>query len=80
MSSYDIYNGLHPALVSEEDFMKAQEIRLDRKPTAPVREEYQLMNPFSGLLFCSICGQCNSYLLRSYGIDTYGETHKTRMA
>lgn len=30
MSSYDIYNGLHPALVSEEDFMKAQEIRLDR--------------------------------------------------
>lgn len=57
MSSYDIYNGLHPALVSEEDFMKAQEIRLDRKPTAPVREEYQLMNPFSGLLFCSICGK-----------------------
>lgn len=59
MSSYDIYNGLHPALVSEEDFMKAQKIRLDRKPTAPVREEYQLMNPFSGLLFCSIWRQAN---------------------
>ena len=57
MNSYDIYNGLHQALVSEEDFMKAQEIRMDRKPTAPVREEYQLMNPFSGLLFCSICGK-----------------------
>ena len=57
MNSYDIYDGLHPALVSENDFMKAQEIRLDRKPTAPVREEYQLMNPFSGLLFCSICGK-----------------------
>ena len=54
MSSYDIYNGLHPALVSEEDFMKALEIRQDRKPAAPVREEYQLMNPVSGLQFCSI--------------------------
>lgn len=57
MSSYDIYEGLHPALVSEEDFMKAQEIRLDKKPLAKVKDEFKLMNPFSGLLFCATCGK-----------------------
>lgn len=30
MSTYDIYDGLHPALVSEESFMKVQDIRLDK--------------------------------------------------
>ena len=57
MDSYDIYDGLHPGLVSEEDFMKAQDIRLEKKPAAPVKEEFQLMNPFSGLLFCATCGK-----------------------
>ena len=57
MDSYDIYDGLHPGLVSEEDFVKAQDIRLEKKPAAPVKEEFQLMNPFSGLLFCATCGK-----------------------
>lgn len=57
MDAYAIYEGLHPALVKEEDFMKAQEIRMGRKPSAPVREGFQLMNPFSGLLFCATCGK-----------------------
>lgn len=57
MSSYDIYDGLHPALVSEEDFLKAQDIRVGKKPSAPVRNEFKLMNPFSGLLFCAKCGK-----------------------
>lgn len=57
MSSYTVYEGLHPALVSEEDFAKAQEVRLEKKPTAKVRDEFELKNPFSGLLFCSVCGK-----------------------
>ena len=57
MSSYTIYEGLHPALVSEEDFIKAQEIRMEKKPAAKVRDEFELKNPFSGLLFCSVCGK-----------------------
>lgn len=51
MSTYDIYDGLHPALVSEESFMKVQDIRLDKKPDAPVKNEFKMQNPFSGLLF-----------------------------
>ena len=57
MSTYDIYDGLHPALVSEESFMKVQDIRLDKKPDAPVKNEFKMQNPFSGLLFCSVCGK-----------------------
>ena len=57
MSSYTIYEGLHTALVSEEDFEKAQEVRLEKKPAAKVRDEFELKNPFSGLLFCSVCGK-----------------------
>lgn len=57
LSSYDIYDGLHPALVSEEDFMLVQDIRTEKKPSAPVRDAFKLMNPFSGLLFCATCGK-----------------------
>lgn len=57
MSTYDVFDGLHAAIVTEDDFMRVQEIRLDRKPTAPVKDSFQLMNPFSGLLFCSTCGK-----------------------
>ena len=42
MSSYTIYEGLHTALVSEEDFEKAQEVRLEKKPAAKVRDEFEL--------------------------------------
>ena len=44
-------------LVSEESFMKVQDIRLDKKPDAPVKNEFKMQNPFSGLLFCSVCGK-----------------------
>lgn len=57
MKTYHIYEGLHPALVSEEYFMKVQDIRLDKKSNAPVKKEFRMQNPFSGLLFCSVCGK-----------------------
>lgn len=57
MNSYRIYDGLHPALIREEDFIDAQNIRLDREPGARVKKDFQLQNPFAGLLYCSVCGQ-----------------------
>lgn len=52
-----MYDGLHPALITEEQFMLAQEIRLKRQPSAKVKDEFVLQNAFAGLLFCGICGK-----------------------
>ncbi|MCD7945088.1 MAG: recombinase family protein [Clostridiales bacterium] len=57
VDSYALYGGLHPALVSEEDFLGAQDIRRERKPAARVKDRLELQNPFAGILYCSICGQ-----------------------
>ena len=57
IEDYKLYDGLHPALVTEEEFMLAQEIRLGRQPSAKVKDEFVLQNAFAGLLFCSICGK-----------------------
>ncbi|MCC8181402.1 MAG: recombinase family protein [Clostridiales bacterium] len=56
-SEYSLYDGLHPALVSEADFMRAQEIRSGKKPSARVKDAYELMNPFAGILYCAVCGK-----------------------
>lgn len=57
MEDYQVYAGLHPALVTEEEFMRAQEIRLGRQPSAKVKDEFELQNAFAGLLFCANCGK-----------------------
>ncbi len=57
MNAYNLYDGLHPALVSEEDFMRAQDMRVDKKPEAKVKDEFALQNPFAGILYCSVCGK-----------------------
>lgn len=57
LEDYQVYNGLHPALITEDQFMLAQEIRLSRQPSAKVKDEFALQNAFAGLLFCSICGK-----------------------
>ena len=54
---YMLYEGLHPALITEEQFMLAQEIRKSKQPSAKVRNEFVLQNAFAGLLYCSICGK-----------------------
>ena len=56
-ADYKTFEGLHPALVSEEDFQLAQQIRLARQPSARVRKEFALQNPFAGLIFCANCGK-----------------------
>lgn len=57
MADYRLFDGLHPALVSEADFQLAQQLRLERQPAAKVRKEFALQNPFVGLIYCAACGK-----------------------
>lgn len=57
LGDYQLYDGLHPPLVTQEQFMLAQEIRKGRTPSAKVKHEFELQNAFAGLLYCSICGK-----------------------
>lgn len=57
LEEYQLYDGLHPALVSEEAFLKAQELRGTRQPNARVREGQELQNAFAGLIYCGCCGK-----------------------
>lgn len=57
MADYQLYDGLHPALISEETFSMVQQLRLQRQPTARVKREFDLQNAFAGLIFCAKCGK-----------------------
>lgn len=57
IEDYQVYDGLHPALISEDQFMLAQEIRMGRQPSVKVKDEFVLQNAFAGLLYCGICGK-----------------------
>ena len=57
MSDYALYDGLHPALVPEADFLRAQEIRRSRQPAARIKNGRELQNAFAGLIFCARCGK-----------------------
>lgn len=57
LEDYQVYDGLHPALISEDQFMLAQEIRMGRQPSVKVKDEFALQNAFAGLLYCGICGK-----------------------
>ena len=57
IEDYKVYDGLHEALISEEQFMSAQKIRLEKQPAPKVKDEFELQNAFVGLLYCSICGK-----------------------
>lgn len=57
IEDYNVYEGLHEGLITEEQFMLAQEIRLEKQPAAKVKDEFELQNAFVGLLFCSTCGK-----------------------
>lgn len=57
IEDYKVFDGLHEALITEEQFMLAQQIRLEKQPAAKVKDEFELQNAFVGLLFCSTCGK-----------------------
>lgn len=47
--------GLHEALISEEDFEKAQELR-KKNYRPPLKSSLSLQNPLTGLIYCKLCG------------------------
>lgn len=51
---YILVEGLHPAIVDHDIFVKAQEKRANH-PSAKVG--YELKNPFASILRCGICGK-----------------------
>lgn len=53
---YEMYDGLHIPLISEEQFWQAQNIRRKR-PAPKVKDEFELKNVFAGLIFCATCGK-----------------------
>lgn len=51
-----LYDGTHPAIISEELFYKAAEIKAGKKPAPDVNRNKELANPLSHLIFCGKCG------------------------
>ena len=53
-TDYILAEGIHPAIIEHDIFVKAQEKRANN-PSAKVG--YELKNPFSGILKCAKCGK-----------------------
>lgn len=63
-------DGLHPPIISEADFNKAQEL-LKARYCPPKRPDAELKNPLAGLIFCGKCGATMTRL---------GENKRSRFA
>ncbi len=55
VDDFVLQKGLHPPIVSEENFNAAQQ-RMTRFPSFNVPKSKTLRNPFQGILFCAKCG------------------------
>lgn len=53
--NYELYDGRQEAIISEEQFALAQQIR-NNNYVAPAKISTVLSNPFAGVLYCGICG------------------------
>lgn len=52
---YEVHDGRHTPIISEEQFELAQQIRQDNR-TRPIKVSLEVVNPFGGLLYCGHCG------------------------
>lgn len=52
---YDLYDGLHDPIITEEQWNLAKTAQAKRNHN-PVNNDRQLQNPFAGILFCEKCG------------------------
>ena len=52
--NYELHEGLHEPIISEEQWNKVQEAR---KTNLPVTQNYELCNPFSRVVKCGKCGR-----------------------
>ena len=68
---YEIFQGLHPPLISEDVFAEAQRVRTERPPSAHVKEKFELQNAFAGLIFCSKCGKRVGRTVSSRGVPRF---------
>lgn len=57
IDDYKVYDGLHPAIITEEEYGRVQELRLSKQPAARVKDTCELQNAFAGLLYCAKCGK-----------------------
>lgn len=57
IDAYKVYDGLHPAIITEEEYGRVQEIRISKQPAARVKDTCELQNAFAGLLYCAKCGK-----------------------
>ena len=58
VDEYLIFEGKHEAIISEEVFYKAREIKGKRHRT---KRNLKLKNPFSGIMYCKKCGSKIGY-------------------
>lgn len=70
---YKVYEGLHEAIISEELYNKACEIR-DNRYIPSTRKDKTIQSPFAELLYCANCG---SIIRRNTPSVKQMETHKT---
>lgn len=54
-NEYELYEGRHEPIISEEQFELAQTVRKE-KYVAPKKRSLEISNPFAGLIRCGICG------------------------
>lgn len=52
---YELYEGRHEPIISEEQFELAQKIRKD-KYVPPAKISFEISNPFAGIIRCELCG------------------------
>lgn len=57
IENYELYDGRHPALIEESVYFKAQEIRKENYIGPRVKKQYELANPFAGVMYCAECGK-----------------------
>lgn len=51
-----LYRGLHEPIISEEDFLKAQDI-LKNRSIPRTKSNHETQNPLAGIVKCSLCGR-----------------------
>lgn len=52
---YELYDGRHEPIISEEQFELAQKLRKE-KYVAPAQISLEISNPFAGVMRCELCG------------------------
>ncbi len=55
-NDYEIYDGLHEAIIEDELFQTVQAI-FKGHPSKPVASALEIKNPLAGLVYCKLCGR-----------------------